>query len=54
MVSGFRCWIVIANGLYYLHPGDNLSLREGVALMRYFLSRSEMDGSTAIVVDPHP
>ena len=51
MASGFRCWIVIANGLYYLHPGDSLSLREGVALMRYFLSRSEMDGSTAKVVD---
>ena len=51
MVSGFRCWIVIANRLYYLHPGDSLSLREGVALMRYFLSRSEMDGSTAKVVD---
>jgi len=51
MVSGFRCWIVIANGLYYLHPGGCLSLREGVALMRYFLSRSEMDGSTAKVVD---
>ena len=51
MVSGFRCWIVIANGLYYLHPGECLSLREGVALMRYFLSRSEMDGSTAKVVD---
>jgi len=51
MMSGFRCWIVIANGLYYLHPGDCLTLCEGVALMRYFLARSEVDGSTAKVVD---
>ena len=51
MVSGFRCWIVIANGLYYLHPGGCLSLCEGVALMRYFLVRSEIDGSTAKAVD---
>ena len=51
MVSGFRCWIVIGSGLYYLHPGASLSLCEGVALMRYFLARSEVDGSTATVVD---
>jgi hypothetical protein len=51
MMSGFRCWIVIANGLYYLHPEESLSLCEGVALMRYFLDRSEVDGSTAKVVD---
>jgi hypothetical protein len=51
MASGFLCWIVIANGLYYFHPGVSLSLCEGVALMRYFLARSEVDGSTAKVVD---
>jgi len=52
MATGFRCWIVIGKGLYFLHPpGDGLSLAEGVALMRYFLVRSEVDGSTAKVVD---
>lgn len=51
MATGFRCWIVIANRLYYLHSGDSLSLVEGVALMRYFLARSEVDGSAPRVVD---
>lgn len=47
MATGFRCWIVIKRALYYLHPSDALlSLAEGVALMRYFLSHSDGEGSS--------
>ena len=41
MSTGFRCWIVINQSLYYLHPDDrDLSLAEGVALIRLFLMRA--------------
>lgn len=48
MSTGFKCWIVIDSKMYYLHhiDGQCLSLTEGVALMRYFLVRSEVIGST--------
>jgi len=40
MATGFRCWIVIDNVLYYLHPASrDFSLGEGVALIRHFLAR---------------
>jgi hypothetical protein len=40
MATGFRCWVVIDSVLYYLHPASrDLSLAEGVALIRLFLAR---------------
>ena len=52
MATGFRCWIVIKRALYYLHPSDALlSLAEGVALMRYFLSHSDVEGSSFRVLN---
>jgi hypothetical protein len=49
MSSGFKCWIFIESKLYYLHriDGQCLTLIEGIALMRYFLVRSEVIESTA-------
>ena len=49
MSTGFKCWIVIDSKIYYLCHinGRCLSLAEGVALMRYFLVRSEVIGSEA-------
>ena len=47
MVTGFRGWIVIDCVLYYLHPDNGLlSLADGVALIRYFLSQSAVEGSS--------
>lgn len=38
MASGFRCWMVTDNKLFYLHPNDrDFTLEEGVALIRWFL-----------------
>jgi hypothetical protein len=52
MAAGFRCWIVIDGVLYYLHHDEApLSLLEGVALIRYFLTRAEEVGGTAKVVN---
>ena len=40
MFTGFRCWIVINQSLYFLHPEErDLNLAEGVALIRLFLAR---------------
>jgi hypothetical protein len=53
MSSGFKCWIVVESKLYYLHKedGQSLTLTEGIALMRYFLVRSEVNGSKARIVN---
>ena len=40
MATGFRCWVVIDDVLYHLHPASrDLSLAEGVALIRLLLAR---------------
>ena len=39
LATGFRCWIVIDDVLYYLHPASrDFLLAEGVALIRLFLA----------------
>ena len=49
MHSGFRGWIILNSTLYYLHPDDrDLTLAEGVALIRYFLA-AQSDGRVASV-----
>ena len=52
LASGFRAWIVLGDALFYLHSGDHvdLTLREGVALVRLFLSRAR-EGATPRAVD---
>ena len=51
LASGFRCWLVLNSTLYSLHgPDADLSLAQGVALMRYLLSCSA-DGDALAVED---
>jgi len=38
LATGFRCWLVAAQSIWYLHPDRDLTLAEGVALVRCFLS----------------
>ena len=41
LVGGFRGWIVIGGRLFNLHPPErDLTLAEGVALIRLFLERA--------------
>ena len=43
LATGFRCWIVRNSSLYFFHDDAgqvDLSLAEGVALMRYFIARA--------------
>ena len=50
LASGFRCWLIFDSKLYCLHGTDaDLSLAQGVALMRYLLARSA-DGDALAVV----
>jgi hypothetical protein len=51
LATGFRCWLVLDSTLYCLHGADaDLSLAQGVALMRYLLARSA-HGDALCVVD---
>ena len=51
MVTGFRAWIIIGDGIYHLHPeGSDLSLSEGVALIRLFIARGN-EGAPAASVE---
>ena len=51
LATGFRCWIVLNAGLYFFHddagPVD-LSLAQGVALMRYFIARAAQGDAFAV------
>ena len=49
LASGFRCWLVLDSTLYCLHgPDADLSLAEGVALMRYLVMCSAVGDALAI------
>lgn len=51
MATGFRAWVLIGDAFYHLHPeGCNLSLAEGIALIRLFLARGE-EGAPAAVIE---
>ena len=53
LASGFRCWIVLGSNLYFFHDDAgkvDLSLAEGVALMRYFIACAA-DGADLDVSD---
>lgn len=49
MKTGFRAWIVLRGALYYLHPDHDLTLKEGVALIRYFLDGNSPDTSAGML-----
>jgi len=53
LAAGFRCWIVLGSKLYFFHDDArqvDLSLAEGVALMRYFIACAA-DGAALGVSD---
>ena len=50
LATGFRCWLVLDSKLYCLHGADaDLSLAQGVALMRYLLARSAQGDALRVV-----
>ena len=51
LATGFRCWIVLNSNLYFFHDDAgkvDLSLAQGVALMRYFIARAAEGGALAV------
>lgn len=53
MSTGFRAWVVLRGTVYYLHPDRDLTLTEGVALIRYFLDGNSPDTAAAMLHDSH-
>ena len=52
MMTGFRVWLVIGKSLYHLHPdGGSLTLKEGVALIRFILARLNADCNFCVIDD---
>jgi hypothetical protein len=51
LATGFRCWIALNAKLYFFHDDAeqaDLSLAQGVALMRYFIARDAEGGALSV------